>query len=65
MFGRTMASELLPWSWATERLVAARNYWIATTRANGRPHCRPVWGVWFEGVGLYFSTGSLARHNPG
>ena len=24
--------ELLPWSWAEQRLVAARTYWIATTR---------------------------------
>jgi hypothetical protein len=55
-------SELLPWSWAEQRLVAARNYWIATTRPDGRPHCRPVWGVWLPD-GFWFSTGSLARHN--
>jgi Pyridoxamine 5'-phosphate oxidase len=54
--------ELLPWSWAEQRLVAARNYWIATTRPDGRPHCRPVWGVWLAD-GFWFSTGSLARHN--
>jgi hypothetical protein len=24
--------ELLPWSWAEQQLVTARNYWIATTR---------------------------------
>jgi hypothetical protein len=54
--------ELLPWSWAEQRLVAARTYWIATTRPNGRPHCRPVWGVWLPD-GFWFSTGSLARHN--
>ena len=54
--------ELLPWSWAEQQLVAARNYWIATTRPEGRPHCRPVWGVWLPD-GFWFSTGSLARHN--
>jgi hypothetical protein len=54
--------ELLPRSWAEQRLVAARNYWIATTRPDGRPHCRPVWGVWLPD-GFWFSTGSLARHN--
>jgi hypothetical protein len=42
--------------------VDARNYWIATTRPDGRPHCRPVWGVWLPD-GFWFSTGSLARHN--
>ena len=54
--------DLLPWSWAQQQLVAARNYWIATTRPDGRPHCRPVWGVWLAD-GFWFSTGSLARHN--
>lgn len=53
---------LLPWSWAEERLRAARTYWIATTRAGGQPHCRPVWGVWLAD-GFWFSTGSLTRVN--
>ena len=55
-------AELLPWFWAEQRLVAARTYWIATTRPDGRPHCRPVWGVWLTD-GFWFSTGSLAKHN--
>jgi Pyridoxamine 5'-phosphate oxidase len=63
LFGAPAPSgELLPWSWAEQRLVAARNYWIATTRPDGRPHCRPVWGVWLPD-GFWFSTGSVARHN--
>jgi hypothetical protein len=62
MFGRTVAGELLPWNWAQERLAQARTYWIATTRLDGCPHCRPVWGVWLE-EGFYFSTGSLAAEN--
>ena len=33
---------LLPWSWATERLAKARNYWVATTRPDGNPHAMPV-----------------------
>lgn len=56
------AGELLAWSWAEQRLRTARNYWIATSRSDGRPHCRPVWGVWLPD-GFWFSTGSLARHN--
>ncbi|WP_274560797.1 pyridoxamine 5'-phosphate oxidase family protein [Streptomyces spiramyceticus] len=61
MFGVQMQSgELLPWTWAVERLAAARTYWIATTRPDGRPHTRPVWGVWLED-GFWFSTGSVAR----
>jgi hypothetical protein len=54
--------ELLPWETVHQRLVDARYYWIATTRPNGRPHCRPVWGVWLPD-GFWFSTGSLARRN--
>ena len=36
----------LPWSWAEERLVANRNFWVVTASAAGRPHSMPVWGVW-------------------
>jgi Pyridoxamine 5'-phosphate oxidase len=62
MFGEYMGSAELPWMWATERLNRSRNYWIATTRSDGRPHTRPVWGVWFDNA-FYFSTGSLAASN--
>ena len=62
MFGSYMGSAELPWSWATERLNRARNYWIATTRSDGKPHSRPVWGVWLDDA-FYFSTGSLAASN--
>jgi len=51
---------LLPWSWAAERLSKAHNYWIATTRPDGRPHAMAVWGVWFDGA-FYFSTGRKSR----
>jgi hypothetical protein len=36
-----------------ERLQTARNYWLATTRPDGRPHTTPVWGVWLDDA-LYF-----------
>jgi PPOX class probable F420-dependent enzyme len=45
----------LPWSWAVERLTAARNYWICTTRTDGRPHAMPVWAVWLDDA-VWFST---------
>ena len=59
---RSTGTDLLDWSWARERLTAATTYWIATVRPDGRPHCRPVWGVWREGA-VWFSTGSLAGRN--
>lgn len=59
---QTPAGELLPWDWARRRLEDAQDYWIATTCPDGKPHTRPVWGVWVPG-GFWFSTGSLARRN--
>jgi nitroimidazol reductase NimA-like FMN-containing flavoprotein (pyridoxamine 5'-phosphate oxidase superfamily) len=51
----------LPWSWAAERLVAARNYFVATVRdAPARPHVMPVWGVWIDDA-FYFSTSRTSR----
>jgi PPOX class probable F420-dependent enzyme len=47
--------ERLPWSWAVDQLTAARNYWICTTRRDGRPHAMPVWGVWLDDA-VWFST---------
>jgi len=49
------AGEFLPWSWLSERLARSRNYWVATTRPDGRPHVMPVWGIWMDNV-FYFSS---------
>ena len=51
---------LLDWSVTEQRLVAARNYWLATASAEAVPHAMPVWGVWREGCFL-FSTGPQTR----
>lgn len=53
---------LLPWSWAEERLVANRNYWVVTASAAGRPHAMPVWGVWMvDTERFWFSCGPRSR----
>ena len=62
MFGGTLEPTQLPWRWAEQRLTDTRNYWIATVRSDGRPHTRPVWGVWLDGA-FWFSTGSQADRN--
>jgi hypothetical protein len=54
------ATGQLPWAWAAEQLVAAKNYWIVSVRPDGRPHAMPVWGVALDGV-VYFSTGHGSR----
>jgi hypothetical protein len=51
---------LLDWSWAEERLVSARNYWVTTVRPDGSPHAMPVWGLWHEGA-FYFSSSPASR----
>ena len=47
---------LLRWDEVTEQLERSRNYWVCTTRPDGRPHAAPVWGLWLDDA-FYFSTG--------
>ena len=61
-YGVPSADEgMLPWRWATERLAAARNYWVATTRPDGSPHSMPVWGVWLDDAFCFGSGSSSAK----
>jgi hypothetical protein len=53
-------SALKPWPWALERLEKSHNYWIATTRPDGRPHLMLVWGIWWKDA-FWFSTGPRTR----
>jgi len=60
---------LLDWSWVSQQIKQSRNYWISTTRPDGRPHAAPVWGVVLDDV-IYFGSGSTSvkgrnlSHNP-
>ncbi len=51
---------LKEWSWAAERLEESHNYWIATSRPEGRPHLMLVWGIWWQEA-FWFSTGPRTR----
>jgi hypothetical protein len=51
---------LKPWSWALERLEKSHNYWISTTRPDGRPHLMLIWGIWWQDA-FWFSTGVRTR----
>lgn len=55
----TQPEGLMHWEWVDTRMEKSRNYWICTTRADGRPHAAPVWGVWLEGA-LYFGSGDTS-----
>lgn len=46
----------MKWAEVCKKLEASRNYWVATTRADGRPHAMPVWGFWIDGA-VIFGTG--------
>jgi PPOX class probable F420-dependent enzyme len=60
-YGTTSSDDgLLPWSWADERLRTSRNYWLATTWPDGRPHVMPVWCLWDDGA-LWFSSAVGSR----
>jgi hypothetical protein len=51
----TAPEETLPWETAAEWLAAARYYWLATTRPDGRPYTAPIWAVWSDDT-FYFTT---------
>src|SRR5439155_12821608 len=54
-YGISGAPPETSWSDAAARLESARNYWVATTRPDGRPHTMPVWGLWLDDA-VVFST---------
>jgi transketolase N-terminal domain/subunit len=43
------------WDWVEERLVSARNFWLATSTERG-PYVRPVWCLWRDGALLFTSS---------
>lgn len=53
-------SSFIPWSKVTKQVEQARNYWISSTRPDGRPHAAPVWGVWLDET-FYFGTGKRSQ----
>ena len=59
----------LPPSQALARLESEANIWLATVRADGRPHLTPVWFAWHnEKVYACIEAGSVKagniRQNP-
>jgi hypothetical protein len=60
-YGQTAQTraQLLDWAEVAARLAAARNYWLATD-SGGRPHLRPVDGV-FVDEALCFGGSPMTR----
>ena len=53
--------EPIEWSWVADRIARVRNYWIATTGADGSPHTSPVWGVWTNDAFHFFTDRESAK----
>lgn len=49
-----------PWEQSRRVLETAEVYWLATVRADGRPHVTPVSPAWLDGI-LYFSINASAQ----
>lgn len=49
-----------PWEETRRFLETAEVFWLATVRADGRPHVTPVAAAWLDGT-LYFGTGSITQ----
>lgn len=52
--------QYLPFRHAETRLAQSKNYWICTSRPDGRPHSIPVWGFFIDGA-FYFGTARSSR----
>ena len=48
------------WDETRRVLETAELFWIATVRADGRPHVTPLVAVWLDGA-LHFSTGAAEQ----
>ncbi len=53
---------LLPWSHVTERLAKAKQYWVCTAGADGRPHATPVDGLWLDDRLWFGGSVETRRH---
>lgn len=49
-------AEPIPWDEVQSGLESAQLAWLATVRADGRPHVTPLVPVWLDGI-AYFCTG--------
>lgn len=52
---------LLTWQQVRTRLEESKHYWLATVRADGRPHVVPRWGAWVDDR-LYYDGAPTTVH---
>jgi hypothetical protein len=52
----------LAWATVTAELERAKQYWLATVRADGRPHVVPLDGIWLDNVWYYGGSEKSVHH---
>ena len=60
-YGISVSAEgLLSWEWVRQQMTQSCNYWVSSTRADGRPPAMAGWGVWLNDR-LFFGTARKSR----
>jgi general stress protein 26 len=49
-YGVRDSGELVAWQHVEERLATERVYWVTSVGRNGRPHVRPIDGLYLDGA---------------
>jgi hypothetical protein len=49
------------WNWVTAQLTESINYWLCSTRPDGRPHVIPRWAVYLDEK-IYYDGSPETRH---
>jgi hypothetical protein len=60
-YGVVDTGPMLAWEQVESRLVDSVNYWLSTTRPDGRPHVVPRWGVWLDEK-FFYDGSPMTRH---
>lgn len=51
----TISQGNISWAEFETEMSASINYWLSTTRPDGRPHSMPIWGIWLEQHFVFFT----------
>lgn len=52
----------LAWEGVERRLEAAKRYWLATVRSDGRPHAVPLDGLWIDAGWWFGGSPEAVKH---
>ncbi|MCE7736942.1 MAG: pyridoxamine 5'-phosphate oxidase family protein [Candidatus Heimdallarchaeota archaeon] len=53
--------EILTWDKVNDWMEESKSYWISTTKFDGKPHARPLWGIWYNNI-FYFGGGQKTQN---